>query len=98
MDMQAEATVLKGPKENFKTYLMAMDELRSNLYFFSSMKTFRNRDRVVNHINNLLVEAVLKLEEEFKRLLSAYRFVPTHSYSLTFHTLFFFLVQNLIFS
>ncbi|CAA6667624.1 unnamed protein product [Spirodela intermedia] len=69
---EAEANIRKGPHEDLKTYMTAIDELRSNLYFFSSMKTFRNRDRVVNHINNILVEAILKLEEEFKRLLSAY--------------------------
>lgn len=73
--MQAEAKILKGPHEDLESYLEAVDQLRSNVRFFSSNKSFKSSDGVVNHANGLLAKAILKLEEEFKQLLNSYRFV-----------------------
>ncbi|PKA64321.1 hypothetical protein AXF42_Ash009542 [Apostasia shenzhenica] len=69
---QAEAKILKGPHEDLESYLEAIDQLRSIIQFFSSAKGFKNSDGVLNHVNTLLSKANLKLEEEFKQLLSTY--------------------------
>jgi len=66
---------LKGPHEDLETYLEAIDQLRANVRFFSSNKSFKSSDGVLNHANNLLAKAILKLEEEFRQLLSSYRLV-----------------------
>ncbi|KAL8090212.1 hypothetical protein AgCh_039618 [Apium graveolens] len=69
---QAEAMIVKGPREDVESYLDAIEQLRGNIKFFSNNKSFKSSDAVVNHANNLLVKAVSKLEEEFKQLLSVY--------------------------
>ncbi|KAJ6818593.1 exocyst complex component EXO70A1-like isoform X1 [Iris pallida] len=69
---QAEAKILRGPHEDLESYLKAVDQLRANVKFFSSNKSFQNSDGVLNHANNLLAKAIMKLEEEFKQLLSSY--------------------------
>lgn len=69
---QAEGKVLRGPQEDLESYLESIDQLRSNIRFFSSNKSFKSNDGVVNHANNLLAKAISKLEEEFKQLLSSY--------------------------
>ncbi|KAF8403365.1 hypothetical protein HHK36_011467 [Tetracentron sinense] len=72
LSRQAEAKILKGPHEDLESYLEAVDQLRSNVRFFSSNKSFKSSDGVLNHTNNLLAKAILKLEEEFKQLLTSY--------------------------
>lgn len=74
INMQAEAKILRGPHEDLESYLEAVDQLRSNIRFFSSNKSFKSSDGVLAHANNLLAKAILKLEEEFKQLLMSYRF------------------------
>ncbi|XP_010246859.1 PREDICTED: exocyst complex component EXO70A1-like isoform X2 [Nelumbo nucifera] len=69
---QAEAKILRGPHEDLESYLEAVDQLRSNVNFFSNNKSFKSSDAVLNHANNLLAKAILKLEEEFKHLLTSY--------------------------
>ncbi|XP_057463405.1 exocyst complex component EXO70A1-like [Actinidia eriantha] len=69
---QAEAKILKGPHEDLESYLEAIEQLRSNIQFFSNNKSFKSSDEVLNHANNLLAKAIAKLEEEFKQLLSSY--------------------------
>ncbi|CAK9150754.1 unnamed protein product [Ilex paraguariensis] len=68
---KAEAKILKGPHENLENYLGAIEQLRSNIQFFSNNKSFKSSDGVVNHANNLLAKAISKLEEEFNQLLSS---------------------------
>ncbi|KAL3645310.1 hypothetical protein CASFOL_010490 [Castilleja foliolosa] len=69
---QAEAKILKGPHEDLESYLQAIDQLRTNIQFFSNNKSFKSSDGVLNHSNTLLAKAISKLEEEFKQLLSSY--------------------------
>ncbi|XP_042440732.1 exocyst complex component EXO70A1-like [Zingiber officinale] len=69
---QAEATILRGPHEDLESYLVAVDSLKRTVHFFSSNKSLKNCDRVLNHSNSLLAKAILKLEEEFKQLLATY--------------------------
>ncbi|KAL2943075.1 Exocyst complex component EXO70A1 [Bienertia sinuspersici] len=69
---KAEAKVLKGPHEDLESYLEAIDQLRSIIRYFGNCKGFRNNEGVASHVNSLLGKAVLKLEEEFKQLLSSY--------------------------
>ena len=66
---------MRGPHEDLESYLEAIDQLRSNVKFFSSNKSFKSSDGVLNHANQLLAKAISKLEEEFRQLLTNYRFV-----------------------
>jgi exocyst complex protein 7 len=66
---------LRGPHEDLESYLEAIDQLRSNVKFFSSNKSFKCSDGVLNHANQLLAKAISKLEEEFRKLLSNYMLV-----------------------
>ncbi|XP_068659765.1 exocyst complex component EXO70A1-like [Aristolochia californica] len=72
LSRQAEAKILRGPHEDLESYLEAVDQLRSNVRFFNSNKTFKSSDGVLNHANGLLAKAILKLEEEFRQLLNSY--------------------------
>ncbi|PON70262.1 Exocyst complex protein [Parasponia andersonii] len=69
---QAEAKILRGPHEDLESYLEAIDQLRSNIHFFSSSKGFKSSDGVINHANGLLTKAISKLEDEFKQQLTSY--------------------------
>ncbi|CAN6445050.1 unnamed protein product [Victoria cruziana] len=69
---QAEFKIMKGPREDLNGFLEAVDQLRNNVNFFSSNKSFKNNDGVLNHANGLLAKAMQKLEEEFKQLLASY--------------------------
>ncbi|KAJ6756129.1 EXOCYST SUBUNIT EXO70 FAMILY PROTEIN [Salix purpurea] len=69
---KAEAKILRGPHEDLESYLEAIDQLRSNVKFFSSNKSFKSSDGVLNHANQLLAKAISKLEEEFRQLLTNY--------------------------
>ncbi|KAI5648365.1 hypothetical protein M9H77_34370 [Catharanthus roseus] len=69
---QAEAKILKGPHEDLESYLEAIEQLRGNIRFFSNNKSFKSSDGVLSHANSLLAKAILKLEDEFKQLLSSY--------------------------
>lgn len=69
---KAEAKILRGPHEDLESYLEAIDQLRSNVDFFSSNKGFKCSDGVLNHANQLLSKAISKLEEEFRQLLLNY--------------------------
>ncbi|GFZ05993.1 exocyst subunit exo70 family protein A1 [Actinidia rufa] len=69
LSRQAEAKILKGPHEDLESYLEAIEELRSNIQFFSNNKSFKSSDGVLNHANNLLAKTIAKLEEEFKATL-----------------------------
>jgi exocyst complex protein 7 len=73
--LQVEAKIIKGPRDDLESYLAAVDQLRNNVEFFSSNKSFKSSDGVLTNANNLLATAMLKLEEEFKQLLSTYRSV-----------------------
>ncbi|KAL3579495.1 hypothetical protein D5086_020999 [Populus alba] len=69
---QAEAKILKGPHEDLESYLEAINQLRSNIRFFSGNKGFKSSDAVINNANTLLAKAISKLEDEFKQLLALY--------------------------
>ncbi|KAJ6986591.1 exocyst subunit EXO70 family protein [Populus alba x Populus x berolinensis] len=69
---QAEAKILKGPHEDLESYLEAIEQLRSNIHFFSGNKGFKSSDGVLNNANSLLAKAISKLEDEFKQLLASY--------------------------
>ncbi|KAG2310288.1 hypothetical protein Bca52824_021845 [Brassica carinata] len=71
---QAESKVLKGPHEDLESYLEAIAQLRKIIRYFSSNKSFKSSDGVLNHANSLLAKAQSKLEDEFKQLLASYRF------------------------
>ncbi|KAJ1254473.1 hypothetical protein BS78_K051700 [Paspalum vaginatum] len=58
---RAEAAILRGPHEDLESYLEAVEVLKG----ISS-------EGVLNHVNNLLAKSTLKIEEEFKQLMSTY--------------------------
>ncbi|KAF7139885.1 hypothetical protein RHSIM_Rhsim06G0066000 [Rhododendron simsii] len=72
LSRQAEAKILRGPHEDLESYLEAVDQLRSIVRFFSGNKSLQSSIGVLNHANNLLSKAILKLEEEFRQLLTSY--------------------------
>ncbi|KAK4786310.1 hypothetical protein SAY86_002999 [Trapa natans] len=69
---QAETIILKGPHEDLQSYLTAIDMLRGNTHFFSRCKNYKGYEGVLNKTNNLLANAISKLEEEFKQLITSY--------------------------
>ncbi|CAN6362320.1 unnamed protein product [Urochloa humidicola] len=69
---RAEATILRGPHEDLESYLEAVDVLKGIVRFFSSNKNFKSSETILNHVNNLLAKSTLKIEEEFKQLMSTY--------------------------
>lgn len=74
INFQAEAKILRGPHEDLESYLEAVDQLRSITRFFSSNKNLKSSIGVINQANALLGKAIFKLEEEFRQLLTSYRF------------------------
>ncbi|THU67735.1 hypothetical protein C4D60_Mb05t27840 [Musa balbisiana] len=66
---EAELKLSRGPRDNLESYLTAIDQLRGILQFFSSNKSLRSNDGVVNQANNTLAKAIMKLEDEFRTLL-----------------------------
>nr|KYP40446.1 Exocyst complex component 7 [Cajanus cajan] len=68
----AEAKILRGPHEDLESYLGAIDQLRANVRFFNSKKSFKSSEGIINHANSLLAKAISKLEDEFKHLLTNY--------------------------
>lgn len=73
--VQAEREIQKGPHENLQGFLDAVDRLRSIERFFSSNRSYRSSDGVLNHVNALLSKALVKMEGEFQTQLSQRRFV-----------------------
>ncbi|KAF2906760.1 exocyst complex component EXO70A1 [Oryza sativa Japonica Group] len=69
---RAEATILRGPHEDLEGYLEAVDLLKSIVCFFASNKSLKNNDGLLNRVNNILSKSALKIEEEFKQLMTTY--------------------------
>ncbi|GMI71094.1 exocyst subunit exo70 family protein A2 [Hibiscus trionum] len=69
---KAEAKILRGPHEDLQSYLEAIDQLRSNIQYFTNHKSFKSTSGVITHANNLLTKAISKLEDEFRNLLTNY--------------------------
>lgn len=63
---------MRGPHEDLESYLEAVNQLRSIVKFFSSTKGLKSSIGMINHASNLLAKSVLKLEEEFRQLLTSY--------------------------
>ena len=72
-ELQAEAVIFRGPHEDLKSFLEAVDLLKGVIHFFSSNKNFKSCEGVLNQVNNLLTKSKLKIEEEFRQLMSTYR-------------------------
>lgn len=71
--VQAEREIQKGPHENLQGFLDAVDRLRSIERFFSSNRSYRSSDGVLNHVNALLSKALVKMEDEFQKQLTQRR-------------------------
>ncbi|WVZ87761.1 hypothetical protein U9M48_034350 [Paspalum notatum var. saurae] len=67
---EAEREIQKGPHENLQAFLDAVDRLRSIERFFSSNRSYRSSDGVLNHVNALLSKALVKMDAEFQNQLS----------------------------
>ncbi|XP_072998419.1 exocyst complex component EXO70A1-like [Typha latifolia] len=68
---EAEREILKGPSEDLEGFLEAVDRLRSIVRFFSSNKSYKSSDGVLNHANTLLAKAIARMEDEFLKQLSS---------------------------
>lgn len=73
--MKAEVAILKGPDEDLESFLDAVDLLKCNIRFFSTNKISTSEYGLLNHANNLLSKAVVKLRDEFRQLLATYRYL-----------------------
>ncbi|RWW48423.1 hypothetical protein BHE74_00045516 [Ensete ventricosum] len=71
--VKAEVAILKGPDEDLQSFLDAVDLLQCNIRFFSTNKISMSEYGLLNHANNLLSKAVVKLGDEFRQLLATYR-------------------------
>ncbi|KAJ7297132.1 hypothetical protein O6H91_Y078600 [Diphasiastrum complanatum] len=67
---QVESKIIQGPHEDIGGYLTAVDQLQSNVEFFSYNRSFKSSDGALNHSRSLLAKAMTKLEEEFKQVLT----------------------------
>lgn len=72
LSRQAEATILRGPHEDLESYLAAVDQLRKIVRFFSGNKNLKSSIGVISHATNLLAKAIMKLDDEFRQLLTSY--------------------------
>ncbi|KAL5648415.1 hypothetical protein ACJX0J_039224, partial [Zea mays] len=77
---RTEAVIVRGPRADLKSFLEAMALLKGVIHFFSSNKKFKSCEGVLNQVNNLLTKSKLKIEEEFRQLMSTYSKAsePTH--------------------
>ena len=73
MNFQLELKIMKGPHEDLHGYLAAVDELRTNVEFFTCNDNFKSNGLALNHAHDLLAKALMRLEEEFTRLLNTQR-------------------------
>uniref|UniRef100_A0A0E0MJW1 Exocyst subunit Exo70 family protein n=1 Tax=Oryza punctata TaxID=4537 RepID=A0A0E0MJW1_ORYPU len=69
---RAEATILRGPHEDLEGYLEAVDLLKGIVRFFASNKNLKGNDGLLNRVNNILSKSALKIEEEFRQLMTTY--------------------------
>ncbi|WOK97332.1 exocyst complex component EXO70A1-like [Canna indica] len=69
---QAEVAILRGPHEDLESFLDAVDQLKSIIKFFTSNKISVSSDGLINHANNLLSKAIIKIREEFAQILATY--------------------------
>ncbi|KAJ4786527.1 Exocyst subunit exo70 family protein A1 [Rhynchospora pubera] len=68
---EAEKIIMRGPNEDLKGYLEAVDKLRSVARFFSSNKSYKSSDSVLSNVNSLLAKAISKMENEFQRQITS---------------------------
>jgi exocyst complex component 7 len=65
---------MRGPNDDLKGYLEAVDRLRSVARFFSSNKSYKRSDGVLSQVNSLLAKAISKMENEFQKQITSRRF------------------------
>ena len=72
-EIQLELKIMEGPHEDLRGYLAAVDELYTNVEFFTRNGSFKSSGSALNQVHGLLAKAMTRLEEEFKRLLVTQR-------------------------
>eukprot|EP00249_Psilotum_nudum_P007075 c20293_g3_i1 orf=497-2074(+) len=73
---KVESKIKEGPHNDLAGYLAAVDQLHTNVEFFTCQKSFDNSNGVINHAHGLLSKAMGMLEEEFMELLTTHSKVP----------------------
>ncbi|KAG2569914.1 hypothetical protein PVAP13_7NG420700 [Panicum virgatum] len=68
--IQVRTHAVRTAHENLQGFLDAVDRLRTIERFFSSNRSYRSSDGVLNHVNALLSKALVKMEGEFQNQLS----------------------------
>ena len=71
--LQVETKIIGGPREDLSGYLVAVDDLRNNIEFFTFNNSFKSNDSALNRAHALLSKAMARLEKEFKVLLTTHR-------------------------
>ncbi|WVZ88446.1 hypothetical protein U9M48_034966 [Paspalum notatum var. saurae] len=69
---QSEAVILRGPHEDLKRYIEAVDMLKDVGHFVSSNKNFKSCEGILNEVSNLLTKSSLMIGEEFRQLMDTY--------------------------
>ena len=66
-ECQLELKIMEGPHEDLRGYLAAVDELYTNVEFFTRNGSFKSSGSALNHVHGLLAKAMTRLEEAWKR-------------------------------
>lgn len=72
---QVEVVIFKGPSEDLDGFTEAMDQLLRISRFFNSHKSYKTSESTLLHVNRLLDDATKMTEAEFKKMLTALRFI-----------------------
>lgn len=72
-----EAKILAGPSGDLNGFLAAVDQIQSTVEFFTLNRSYKSSEAALNHARGLLAKGMMKLEDEFKALLSQHRFVSS---------------------
>eukprot|EP00271_Cylindrocystis_brebissonii_P002985 TRINITY_DN13727_c0_g1_i1.p1 TRINITY_DN13727_c0_g1~~TRINITY_DN13727_c0_g1_i1.p1 ORF type:complete len:660 (-),score=163.46 TRINITY_DN13727_c0_g1_i1:943-2922(-) len=68
---QVEPRIKEGPKKDLDAYLKAVDRLHDTVTFFNKNRQFKSSEAAMQHAKDLLREALVRLEEDFRKLLGA---------------------------
>jgi exocyst complex protein 7 len=77
LGFQVEPRIKEGPKRDLEGYLKSVDRLNEAVVFFSQNRQFKSSDAALQHAKDLLRESLLRLEEDFRTLITANRYAPS---------------------
>ncbi|GAB2225337.1 hypothetical protein Droror1_Dr00006129 [Drosera rotundifolia] len=69
----AEAIIEGGPDGGLESYIGAIDQLRACRHYFAAEKGFEDAVWVLGEIDYFLIQAMLRIEDEFTSMLQSHR-------------------------